>query len=220
MVACQGNKEMYKRICDITAMAVVLATGLFVLIYIAKKGDNIEIFDVFLSAFFGYAVGIICIEMVSERGKQKNNIKTAISFCDELMNDSCKYLSKCSDKNEIEMAVLKWRIRSYNRLIDKIIQDDFHDKLDIKEAWEPVNVFVNKIIKDTFNSNSDIKKELESVSGAKEDKEPVSGAKEDKSSINSIIELRLIFFKQQNLGACEQFWNWVKRCWNKLLRRQ
>ncbi len=134
---------------------------------------------VIFAAFCAFVSGIISAKMASEQENRKDIIRTATSFCDDLMNDSCKYwMSECSDKNKVEMGVLGWRIISYIILINRFLGENFPKNLDIQKAVGQINEFVTGL---NFVSESNRKPDTEQTAKA----------------IHYIIQLRLIISKHK-----------------------
>ncbi len=139
-------------------------------------------FVAIFAALCAFVFSVISAKITSDREERKDIIKTAISFCDELMNDSSKYwMCKCCDENEIEMGVLRRRISSYTILINRFLEDNFSDNRDnyseIQKALEKVNECVSGLDFDLSSRKSDVEKAA--------------------LSIDSIIQLRLIISKQK-----------------------
>ncbi len=130
------------------------------------------------ATFCAFGFGLVSAIMANSRENKKDIIKSATSFCDELMDDACKYwVSECCDENKIEMGVLRWRISSYITLINMFLQENFPDNSDIEQALEQVNENIG-------GSNFDLSK-----------REP--DTKKAALSTVSIIQLRLIVSKQK-----------------------
>ncbi len=181
--------KILKVLFDIGAICVVAMVPLYFLANKAKEmGAKIDGFEIAISSILVVVSSFVILYITSLRGNKRDIIRTTTSFCDELMNDSCKYLSKRSDENE--MKVLGCRITSYNKLIEDVIQDNFSYNTDIKEASENVNKFVD-----------DVKKL---------DPSSIKLGTEGELLINSIIQLRIIVFKQQNRGLCDEIFDGLK----------
>ncbi len=153
------------------------------------------LFVAFFAAGCAFIFGVISAKVVSDREDRKDIIKTAASFCDELMNDSCKFwMSECCDENKIKMGVLRGRISSYTILINRFLEDNFFGKSDnysdIQKALEKVNEFVSGLDFDSSNREPDTEKAA--------------------LSIDSIVHLRLIVYKQKEQRLNDKICDWFK----------
>ncbi len=149
-------------------------------------GNIIPFLVVIFSAFCAFVSGVISAKMASKREDRKDIVRTATSFCDELMNDASQYwVSKCSDKNKIEMGVLRKRVTSYIILICLFLNENFPDNSDIEQAVEQVNEFVGGLNFDSSNRESDSEKSMQAT--------------------YHIIQLRLIVSKYKEQNSYDSF---------------
>ncbi len=131
-----------------------------------------------------FILSILLIALASARENRKYIIRTAASFCDELMKDSGKFwMSKCCEGNKIEMGMLRCEIGSSINLIEKHLKNNFSN----------------------YENNSKIKDALQIVKGhvggkcfELSDRNP--NVEKANLSIDSIVQLRLIISKQKNPG--------------------